>query len=78
MYRRQGGRPWTGAQQRFAWRCLPVVALAPLAAGGWACWSLTAHSLTHWHVASWIAFLILGVLHVVWYERKLLALVDED
>ena len=38
------------------------------------CWALT-HSLTLWHVASWIAFLI---LYAIWYERKVLALVDED
>ena len=38
------------------------------------CWALT-HSLTHWHIVSWIAFLI---LYAVWYERKVLARADED
>jgi hypothetical protein len=41
------------------------------------CWALT-HSLTHWQTASCIAFLILYTLFAVWYERKVLALADED
>jgi hypothetical protein len=41
------------------------------------CWALT-HSLTHWHVVSLTALLILYVLFAVWYERQVLALADED
>jgi ABC-type transport system involved in Fe-S cluster assembly fused permease/ATPase subunit len=41
------------------------------------CWTLT-NALTHWQIASCVAFLILYALFAIWYERQVLAPADED